>query len=244
METKINIMDLAIDMISQDTFVAKISEYLSTDDMNTVFLLNTKMLEEATKQDMYKELLEKADMLLPGEDTLLTFHNVDVLEVGGMVVNYKCLNQMLEEIQGQNHPMYLIGDNEHQLKTFMKYCEKTYPETKISGAYSVDLKLNPEIIINEINGMDADILMVIMESPLQEYWIMENSGKINTKLCIGIGPVVSEVVKEKKEVPTFFKKLHLEKLYIFFYNTRKISKAKRKRIFRKQVAHYKNKKGE
>lgn len=244
METKLNIMDLEVDLISQDTFLSKIFEFLSHDNFSMIFLLNTKMLEEAIKNPDYKEILKKSDLLLPGEDTILSLHNVEMLQLGGMIVDYKCLNQMLAEIQGQNRLMYLVGDKEHQLHAFMDYCEKTYPDTQISGGYCINLDLSPETIINEINGMDADILMVIMDSPFQEQWIIDNCGRTNTKLCIGIGGVVSDVMKEKKETPALLKALHLESIYSFFVKNKKLSKVKKARIFKKQVAHYKNKKGE
>lgn len=244
METKLNIMDLEVDLISQDTFVSKIFQFLSHDNFSMIFLLNMKMLEEATKNPEYKEILKKSDLLLPGEDTILSLHNVDMLQLGGMIVDYKCLNKMLEEIRGQNRLMYLVGDKEHQLQTFMDYCEKTYPDTRISGAYCINLESSPETIINEINGMDADILMVIMESPFQEQWIIDNCGRTNTKLCIGIGGVVSDMIKEKKEAPALLKTLHLESVYYFFVKNKKFAKVQKARIFKKQVAHYKNKKGE
>ncbi len=246
MEAKVNIMGLDVDLISNDSFTRRIEEYLTNDYLNLIFILSTDMVYDAMGHESYKETLSRAHMLIPGEEAMLTEFHVDALRETGIVTNFRCMYQMLNDIKDQNKTMYLVGIDETEMKQFMKLCKERFPGIKILGAYCVSEDINMELVVNEINGANPDILTVFMSSPEQENWIVENCAKINAKLCIGIGGIIKKMLEEYKEAPFLFRKLGLENFYC--KNIRKqITKAKKiwqNRIFQRKVEHYKNTKGE
>lgn len=246
MEAKVNIMGLDVDLISTDSFTNRIEQYLTNDYLNIIFLLSTKMVYDAMEREEYKDTLSKAHMLIPGEEAMLSEFHVDALRETGIVTNYRCMYQMLDGIKGEHKTMYLVGLDELKLKHFMHFCKEFYPNTKVIGAYQVNPDINMELVVNEINGANPDILTVIMDSPEQENWIVENSAKINAKLCIGIGGIVGKLLEEHKDAPIIFQKLKLEGFYFKVIQTiiNRVKKLLQNRIFMKKIEHYKNKKGE
>lgn len=246
MEAKVNIMGLDVDLISTDSFTRRIEEYLTNDYLNLIFILSTTMVYDAMENEAYKETLSRADMLIPGEEAMLTEFHVDALRETGIVTNYRCMYQMLDAIKDENKTMYLVGVDESEMKRFMKLCKELFPGISILGAYCVSEEINMELVVNEINGANPDILTVIMNSPEQENWIVENCAKINAKLCIGIGGVIKKMLEEYKEAPFLFRKLGLEAVYSKHIRNAiiKVRKLWQNRIFERKIEHYKNKKGE
>ena len=79
MQASVKIMDIDVDMMSNDVFVRKMNEYLTDDHLDVIMFASTKMLNKAMEDEEYRALLEKADLFLPGEKALLATHHVDAL---------------------------------------------------------------------------------------------------------------------------------------------------------------------
>lgn len=244
METKVNIMDLNVDIIDVETLIRKITGFLTNDYLNIVYLISSQTIEKTADNKELREMVECADLVLPGEELLLSMHHVDILETGGMVVNYKSLDPMLKNFAGSRLKFFVIGRNEREAKILIHYAENTYKYMRAADYYYGDLEQNTELVINKINSIAPDILLFALDSPLQEQWIHENNTKFNSKLCFGIGQVIDSITKDYKKPPNWICFIGLEKQYIRFRKKFGWKKIHEKRIFKKKIAHYKNKKGE
>lgn len=65
MQASVKIMDIDVDMMSNDVFVRKMNEYLTDDHLDVIMFASTKMLNKAMEDEEYRALLEKADLFLP-----------------------------------------------------------------------------------------------------------------------------------------------------------------------------------
>ena len=136
MQASVKIMDIDVDMMSNDVFIRKMNEYLTDDHLDVIMFASTKMLNKAMEDEEYRTLLDKADLFLPGEKALLTTHHVDVLEAGDMVVSYRSLGMMLENLTKEDRTLYIIADNEDSVEKLQHYCKKMQPELRVVGSYS------------------------------------------------------------------------------------------------------------
>ena len=64
MQASVKIMDIDVDMMSNDVFVRKMNEYLTDDHLDVIMFASTKMLNKAMEDEEYRALLEKADRTL------------------------------------------------------------------------------------------------------------------------------------------------------------------------------------
>ena len=74
-----------------------------------------------------------------------------------------------------------------------------------SGYFNSD-----EEVIEKINKLEADILFVAMGVPLQEKWIVQNRGRLNPKLCLGVGALFDYLSGRIKRAPKWMQKAGLE----------------------------------
>lgn len=243
METKINIMGLDIDIIDIDTLISKTQEYLNNDCLNVILMANTTLLEESGKDEELKQLVMGADLIVPGDETLLSMHHVETLKIASIVVNYSCFKEIFSQIKNEERNLYIVARNEKETLQFEEFFTQYYPNIKVEGAYYDDLVRGEELVLNKINSIAPDIVLLIGDSPLQESWIMTNKTKLNSKLCIAIGEVSDKIVTEQKAVPVWISRIKMDKLYLWSKQNKGVKRIRDIRIFKKKMEHYKNKKG-
>ncbi|BCN32654.1 WecB/TagA/CpsF family glycosyltransferase [Anaeromicropila herbilytica] len=242
METKVNIMDLEVDIISIDYLILNCKGFLTNDSLNIIYLVSTKTIQETMNDEHYIECFQNADFVLPGEETVLSLHHVDTLQTQGMIVDYHFLYSMFESITEDEKTVFIVGRNENEIERYKQFNDKNYEHLKIVGSFTEKDLEKEEIVINEINSIAPDILIFAIDSPLQEKWIASNYLKLNAKLCISIGGVIEHILKDNKEIPTWIKKIKLETLYRRLFQSKKVHKIKEAYNFKKRMQYYKSKK--
>lgn len=243
MQVSVKIMDIDIDMMSNDIFIQKMNEYLTDDSLDVILFASTKMLNRAVEDVEYRRMIEQAELLLPGEEALLTTHHVDILEAGGMVVSCRSLGMMLENLTKEDRTLYIIAENEEEVVKLQNYCKSMQPELRVVGTYANDRELEDAAVINEINSHTPDMILLNLATGLQEEWIMQHVPLLNARLCIAIGGVAGLILAQQKEPPAWMKKLHLEWLFRRIVKEQTVKKDMKARIFRKKIVQYNNQAG-
>ena len=124
MQASVKIMDIDIDMLSNDIFIEKMNEYLKDDHLDVILFASAEMLDRAVEDEKYRELIDSAELFLPGEEALLSTHHVDILEAGGMVVSCKSFGLVLENLKKQDRTIYIVSESESDVKNLINYCKR------------------------------------------------------------------------------------------------------------------------
>ena len=103
---------------------------------------------DAAEDDKYHEIIDKAELFLPGEEALLTNYKVDMLEAGGMVVSCKSFGVMLENLWKQDRVIYIVADSEEDVENLRNYCKKNQPELKVAGDCVYSEEIEDAAIVN------------------------------------------------------------------------------------------------
>lgn len=99
----------------------------------------------------------------------------------------------------KDHSLYLLGGEGGVAEKAAKRLMEKFPDLKIAGTYhGYFLKYGEENdkVIDSINKKSPDILLVGFGSPLQEKWIHENFGKLNSCVVWAVGAMM-DFVSEK-----------------------------------------------
>lgn len=240
MQASVKIMDIDVDMMTNDVFIQKMNEYLTDEHLDVILFASTDLLNRAVEDETYRQLIDQAELFLPGEEALLTNHHVDILEAGGMVVSCRSLGMMLENLTKEDRTLYIIAQDEEQVSELEAYCKTMQPELRVVGNYAYDKELEDAAVVNEINSHTPDMILLNLETGIQETWIMEHASLLNARLCIAIGGVANLILAEQKEPPEWIRKLHLEGIYQCLVKDQTVKKDFKARIFRKKIVQYNN----
>lgn len=241
MGTRIKIMDLKLDLLTEETFQKEIENYLSNDYLNVIHLISLDYIDTYDENELVQETLGEADLVLPGEKAILSSYHVDILETGGMVVDYRTAGKLLDQIAMEGKKCYLVLRNKKEAKIIYRYIATHCPYIEVVGVYTADGNITEEALINDINTKLPDLVIMSMESTQGEEWIHNNKLKINAKLCVVMSSVMNMVIRENIHIPKILKMLRLGKLYTCIARI-PYSNTWRRRIFQKKMDNYNNKK--
>ena len=244
MQSVVNIMGIDIDMLSNDIFIEKINKYLNDDNLDVIFFASADVLNMAVEDEKYHEIIDRAELFLPGEEALLTNYKVDILKDGGMVVSCKSFGIMLENLKKRDGTIYIVADSGEDIENLKNYCKKNQPELRVVGSCVYEEDVEDAAIVNEINSCIPDILLVDLRTGVQENWIIEHANLLNAKLCVAIGGVAQIIMAEEKKIPTWIKRAGLSGVYEKIAVERIPQKFLRARFFRKRIDIYNTKKEE
>jgi N-acetylglucosaminyldiphosphoundecaprenol N-acetyl-beta-D-mannosaminyltransferase len=238
MQASVKIMNMDVDMMSNDVFIRKMNEYLTDDRLDVILFASTGMMNLAVEDEEYRSLLECADLFLPGERALLTNHHVDVLEAGGMVVNYESFGMMLENLIKEDRTLYVIADSQEAVEKLQDYCQEKRPQLRLVGSCAYDATMEDAAVVNEINSHTPDMILLNLPVGVQERWIAEHSTLLNARICIAIGGVAGLMLAGQRETPGWVRRLHLEGFYQRIVREQAVKKDVKERIFRKKLTKY------
>ena len=241
MGTKVNIMDMQVDLLTKETLKQEMQNFLENETVNVAHVISLDYMDAYDKNELVRESLAHADLVLPGEKAILTRHHVDVLETGGMAVDYHAELELLSLANENNRTIYLVLRSEKEAKMVYRFLSEYIDRDQIVGIYVADGEVAEESLINDINMKLPDIVLLSMESTEQEEWLENNRAKVNTKLCVVIGSVMPLLFRENVPVPKWLKKLHLGGVYRWFLVMR-YSHSLRRRIFHRKMDDYNTKK--
>ena len=241
MGTKVNIMDMQVDLLIKETLKQEMQNFLENETVNVAHVISLDYMDAYDKNELVRESLAHADLVLPGEKAILTRHHVDVLETGGMAVDYHAELELLSLANENNRTIYLVLRSEKEAKMVYRFLSEYIDRDQIVGIYVADGEVAEESLINDINMKLPDIVLLSMESTEQEEWLENNRAKVNTKLCVVIGSVMPLLFRENVPVPKWLKKLHLGGVYRCFL-VMPYSHSLRRRIFHRKMDDYNTKK--
>lgn len=241
MGTKIKIMDLEVDILSEETLREEIAGYLSLDALNIIHLVSLDYIDTYEANDLVQDTLRESDMVLPGEKAILSTYHVDVLETGGMVVDYRSAGRVADRELLEGKKCYLVLKDQKEARVVYRYLITHYPFLEIVGLYVAGKEVSQEALINDINTKLPDLILISMEDIQAEEWIHSNKLKINAKLCVVLSSVMNLIIRENIHIPKFVKRLQLGSIYACIARI-PYSNFWRRRIFRKKMDNYNNKK--
>ncbi|MCH5253062.1 MAG: WecB/TagA/CpsF family glycosyltransferase [Lachnospiraceae bacterium] len=229
MGTRICIMDMELDLLTPETLQEELSAYLSEDNLNVIHMISLDYLDAYDENELVRQVLEQADLVLPGEKTVLSAHHVEMLESGGMVVDYHALLEAICPLNLENQTYYFVLRNKKEAKALYRYVTKPFSKENVLGLYTADSDVSEEALINDINTKLPDIIFLSMDSTEQEEWLENNKGKLNAKLCFVMGSVMPLIMRDNVHVPLWIKKIGLAGIY------RRAAKIPYSHFFRKRI---------
>lgn len=204
------IMDAPINAVSMDQALNIIKDKIEKKEKLHIITINAEMIMLSTTNDEFKNIINEAELLIPdgsGVVWALRQQGIKVKKLPGIELSQNCISQL-------NKNVYLLGASNDVIKTAYDNLKAKFPNSKIVGYHDGYFKdEDSEPIINEINSLNADILLVGLGVPRQERWIRANMHKLNASIFIGVGGSFDVFSGKIKRAPKIMIKFHLEWLY-------------------------------
>jgi len=242
MNDKIDILGVPIDNVTMGEAVARISQYVASPDLHTVFTPNPEIIMLAKKNDRLFSILKNADLVVPdgiGVVIASKLHKGSALKE--RVAGYDLVQNTMKQAMQKGYKYYFLGSKPGVAKEAAKEMIATYPGIQIVGTHDGYFKQeDSKDIIEEINASRANIILVALGAPKQEIWIHENKPLLkHAKVLIGVGGSLDVMAGVVKRAPLVFQKVGLEWFYRLLKEPTRIVRLLVLPKFIIEVLHYK-----
>ena len=119
--------------------------------------------------------------------------------------------------------IYLLGARDEQVRGAKLHIETRYPEHQVVGCrdgYFLDEDV--AAVCDDVNASRADLLLVAMGNPRQEFFITRNRARLNVPVAVGVGALFDFMSGAVVRAPGFVRKAGLEWLFRLLQEPRRL----------------------
>lgn len=230
---KINILGVNIDKLTLNDAEERVKSFLNSNTINTIYTPNTEIIMEARKDDKFKELLNKGDLIIPDGIGLVYASKIKKKPLLERVTGVDLSMRILDIANEKGNSLFLVGGKPGVANKAAENIEREYPNINVVGHHHGYFKgihtgykshVEEIEVIDKINKSKPDIVFVGFGAPKQEKWIEEYKDKLNCKVIIGNGGTVDILAGTVKKTPDIYQRLGLEWLYRLLKNPKRIKR--------------------
>lgn len=222
--TRIHIGGAPVDSISLSSLLPHLDQLVKDGNPHYICFCEAHLCVRATFEGEIRHVLEEASLVLPDGVSMT---------LGARLLGKKLPERlpgplvMLEYCQHgiqNNLRHFFYGGADGVANRLAEILRQQIPDIKIVGTYSPPFRPltqeEDQAIKSRIEQSKADVLWIGLGAPKQERWMVENLGKINVPLMLGVGAAFDFHSGTCKWGPAWIRKAGLEWLYRIFTSRR------------------------
>ena len=186
MNEKIEVLGTEIDNLSPREAMRCIKDFMNTDALSVVTMITSGILIEAEQSSDYRALIERLDLSVIGEKGILEAAGVENGERLADIQSNSFCQSLFGYMEREAKRIVLLAENESKKQEFLDNMKQQYPSLCMSEAFSLEGMVE-DAVINQMNGVSADVILAALSSPWQEEFVFRNQQKLGAKLWIGCG---------------------------------------------------------
>lgn len=220
---ELKVLKVKYDNVTVEKALEVAVSFLETHPKSSIFFLNLDCLNLAQQDAEYRDILNRASLVLPDGIGLKV-----VTALFGDRMKDNCNGSdfsplLMRELAARGYKIFLLGGKEGVAERAAAAMKSRIPGLQIAGTHHGYFR-NDEEVIDAINRSGADILFVGLGAPVQEKWIDRHRERLSPKLCLGVGALFDWLSGHKRRSPLLLRKLHLEWFWRILIEPKRMSK--------------------
>ncbi len=202
--SRISILGVPIDVLTEDDAVEAIRQYLTTSGQYHIMTPNPEMLVEAHRHPAFKELLNRSALNLADGSGLLLIarlkrRRLPMRVTGADVMHRVC---MMDSVG----PVFFLGAAPGVAEEAAAILKQKNPTLQVAGAFAGSPAESEEAaIIEQITASGAVLLFVAFGAPKQDLWIDKHRAQFTTiRVAMGVGGTFDFIAGVHKRAPKLF----------------------------------------
>ncbi len=210
----VSILGLPIQNVTMSEAVNDVYSFFGARESKIVVTPNAEILQMYSTDPAVKEALNQADYIVPdGVGILLAAKRLGT-PIKEKVAGVELSRNLLEKAAKEGGNVYLLGAKPGVAAEAKRCLEEEIPGISIVGARDGYFKPEEEpAIIEEINGLDVDMLFVCLGAPKQEFWMAEHKKDLKVGVMLGLGGSLDIFSHTLKRAPQWMIRCRMEWLY-------------------------------
>lgn len=214
-----NILNVNVNCESKEIVLQQIKNLLEDKQQHYIVTPNPEMVVYSTKDEEYRNILNKADIKTPDGFGLKLASLFNKEKISEIITGVGLTEDLCHIAEQKKYSIYLLGSRGGVVEKAVAKLQIKFPTLKIAGfddggEVDIDGFFKDETVLNRINQCRPVILFVAFGFPKQEKLINNYLTKLPTvKLAIGIGGTFDFISGEIKRAPKILQIIGLEWLW-------------------------------
>ncbi len=180
---KLEILGMALDNYTVQEAMLQVEGFLGSDIMNTVETISMDTLVRAQEDGQLRECIEGLDLTVVSDKEILKAAEAASPQRMQETADNLFQREFLKQASRNNRTVYLLGDDSLKLDALQGFLRENYSRIQVVGSYALaDCLGDYDTVINEINIAEPDVLISVVSTPEQEYFLKANKEKLNVKI--------------------------------------------------------------
>lgn len=198
MNGKIQVLGLGIDNLAAKDAMKSVVSYMGTEPVSVIEMVTMQTLGKFQEHEGAGEIFDTFDLALASDKGILQaagetderrLKETDELLFIKMVMRFFHKN---------GARVFLLAKNTVDLQKLETYMEEDYSNIQvIEKATMEEQGTSDDMLLNLINGAEAECVLSVLPSPMEEEFVGRNKSLINARIWLGLGNLLDEMRKEK-----------------------------------------------
>lgn len=216
MKERIQLLGIRVDIISTKDAGVLARKYIEEENSRVIYFVNSSTLLLLQKNDKWKDLVDKSELVLPGDVGVNDSINETLGHKRDSFFFESFFDGMLDYAIETGRELLLVTENEEKFTSIQKHVHEKRPYLALSGMFLTKEGETFGHIVNEINSIAPDILILALDDSIQLELLEQFRMQINTGLFMFAGDILYSHAVAKEEVPEPIQKLKIGELYRWF----------------------------
>ena len=221
----VSILGLPIQNVTMDEAINDVYGFFAQRESKIVVTPNAEILQMFDQDPAVKQALMQADYVVPdGVGVLLAGRRLGTpLKEKGAGVDLA--TNLLHLSAQKGNRVYFLGAKPGVAQLAKERLERELPDIQIVGVRDGYFKPEDEAaIVEEINGLNVDMLFVCLGAPKQEQWMAKHKQALKIGVMMGLGGTLDVLAQTVKRAPKWMINMRLEWLYRIAKEPKRISR--------------------
>lgn len=198
MNEKIQVLDLEIDNLTAKDAMKHVVSYMEADPVSVVEMVTMNTLGKFQQDERAKELFESFDIALASDKGMLEAAGITDERRLKEVDELLFIKMAMRFLHKNHAKVFLLAEDEADLQKLETYMHEDYFHIQVTGKATMSENAeSDDMLLNLVNGAEAECIFSALPSPMEEYFIFQNKSLVNAKVWLGFGNLLDELKKEK-----------------------------------------------
>jgi N-acetylglucosaminyldiphosphoundecaprenol N-acetyl-beta-D-mannosaminyltransferase len=211
-----SLLNVPVDVYTPDELLSELEKALHREGAKTVFATNSEKIMLARKDPDLLRALQGADFLIP--DGIGAVIGLKLLsgKKAARITGIDLMERLIEIAEERGYRVFLFGAKPEVVRNAALRILERHPLLNLVGhrdGYIPEVEYGA--LVDEINGLDTDILFTGLGSPKQEKWLHDHKPLLEARICMGVGGSIDILSGRISRSPRWLQMVGLEWLYRF-----------------------------
>ena len=188
MEKYFHLAGVRLKNISTREALSQVDRAFYEERFLTLGEVNRKTLYLMGENPVVRNLMEELDITIIGESEILEVAKEHGLRRQFEIDNRVFLYQFYRRMERSNRKVLLLGETTESVLKEVACLREEFPKLNICKAYALErYQEDEDAAVNDINAVSTDVIVSVLPSPRQEYFLANHKDKLAATIWYGMG---------------------------------------------------------